>query len=56
MSRSFDTGLDLLTPGYTLHDNHHLVQSSPSLNITRFDKDLLTKLILSLLLKTRKKS
>ena len=54
MSRSFDTGLDLLTPGYTLRDNHHLVQSSPSLNIPRYD--LLTIKTLLLVLKTRKES
>ena len=55
MSRSFDTGLDLLTPGYTLRDNHHLVQSSLSLNIPRYE-DLLTIKTLLLVLKTRKES
>ena len=35
MSKSFDTGLDLLAPPCPLVDHHLLVQSSPNLNTSR---------------------
>lgn len=37
MSKSYDTGLNLLSPQNYLGDNHLLVQSSPNLNINRLD-------------------